>query len=74
MKPRNNSQRLRAERARRGTDDAIIDHIAKLESKKVTRQLTDDKPPESPVGAPPEENPFTRIMRKLDEENARRQK
>ena len=65
MKPRNNSQRLRAERARRRTDDAIIDHIAKLESKQVTKQLTYDKQPEAPV----RENPHDRILRKLREAN-----
>jgi hypothetical protein len=72
MSKRSRSQEkaARAERQRRRGDDAMINHLTKIESKNAAKKI---KQPDVSVDAP-RENPYSRLLRKLREENAAERK
>ncbi len=76
MKARSSIQRTKAERARLRNERNLINHID-AKSKKAGKQATGEKAvskkPVVPADAP-KENSYTRLLRRIDEENERAQK
>jgi hypothetical protein len=70
-KRRTHAQRLRAEAARQRSEANLIEHITRSEKiKKLTPESKQRKPPDAPA----KESPYMRLLRRIDEENARQQK